>query len=264
VALSLPSRRDIPIHTLSLSLERITLMLTRMLLCATLAAAFIVPLRADDKPNTAVVPAEKDPRRHTGFLADIKKMDGKIDVVFLGDSITDGWRGKTAWKEHIQPLNALNLGIGGDRTQHVLWRIQHDELKGYSPKAFVIMIGTNNMGNAMREFAGGNTEEEIAAGNKAVVEEIQKQHPDAKILLLGIFPRGAEATNPYRGKVKKTNELIAKLDGKNVKYLDIGEKFLEKDGSLSKEIMPDFLHLSQKGYTIWAEAIEKDLKEMLK
>jgi lysophospholipase L1-like esterase len=239
-------------------------MLTRMLLFAALTAAFIAPLNADDKPNTAAVASQKDPKRHERFLEDIKKMDGKIDVVFLGDSITDGWRGKTAWKGHIAPLNALNLGIGGDRTQHVLWRIQNAELEGYKPKAFVIMIGTNNMGDSKKEWAGGNTEQEIAVGVKAIVEEIQKQHADAKILLLGIFPRGAEAANAYRGKIKKTNEIIAKLDGKNVKYLDIGEKFLEKDGTLSKDIMPDFLHLSQKGYTIWAEAIEKDLKEMLK
>src|SRR5262245_2667576 len=256
VALSLPSRRDIPLHTLSLSLARTTLMLTRMFLCATLAAAFIVPLYAEDKPNTAVVPSEKNPERHKRFLEDVKKMDGKIDVVFLGDSITDGWRGKTAWKEHIEPLKTINLGIGGDRTQHVLWRIQHDELKGYKPKAFVIMIGTNNMGS--------NTELEIADGNKAIIEEINKQHPEAKILLLGVFPRSAKPTDAIRDKVKKTNELLAKLDGKNVKYLDIGEKFLEKDGTLSKDIMPDFLHLSQKGYGIWADAIEKDLKEMLK
>jgi lysophospholipase L1-like esterase len=242
-------------------------MLTRMLLCATLAAAFIVPLRADDKPNTAVVPAEKDPRRHTGFLADIKKMDGKIDVVFLGDSITDAWRrggdrgGLDLWKEHFAPLNALNLGIGGDRTQHVLWRIQHGELEGYKPKVFVIMIGTNNMGDPAR---GGNTEQEIAAGNKAIIDEIDKQHPHAKILLLGIFPRSPKATDASRDKIKKTNELLAKLEGKNVKYLDIGEKFLDKDGSLSKEVMYDALHLTKKGFAIWAEAIEKDLKEMLK
>jgi lysophospholipase L1-like esterase len=231
-------------------------MTRRTLFCAALCTLLLAPLYAEDKPNPAVVPTVKDPQRHEGFLADIKKMDGKIDLVLLGDSITDGWRGQKAWKESIEPLKALNLGIGGDRTQHVLWRIQHDELKGYKPKAFMIMIGTNNMGS--------DSAEDIAAGNKAIVEEIQKQHPDAKILLLGIFPRSPQPTDAVRDKIKKTNEIIAKLDGKNVKYLDIGPKFLEKDGTLSKDIMPDFLHLSEKGYMIWAEAVDKDLKEMLK
>jgi lysophospholipase L1-like esterase len=237
-------------------------MLSRLLLCASLLALVVMPLRADDKPNTAVMPKEKDPRRHQGFLADIKKMNGKIDLVFLGDSITDAWRnkggrgGRDVWDQHFAPLHALNLGIGGDRTQHVLWRIQHGELEGYEPKAFVIMIGTNNMGS--------NTPEEIAAGNKAIIDEINKQHPKAKILLLGIFPRSHKASDPIRAKVKMTNELLSKFDGKNVKYLDIGDKFLDKDGTLTKEIMPDYLHLSAKGFTIWAEAIEPEVKEMLK
>lgn len=231
-------------------------MIKRMLLGAALCGLCIAPVLGEDQPNPAVVPAVKNPERHEAFLADIKKMEGKIDVVFLGDSITDGWRRQKAWKDSIEPLKALNLGIGGDRTQHVLWRIQHDELQGYKPKAFVIMIGTNNM--------GGDTEENIAAGVKAIVEEIQKQHPEGKILLLGIFPRSPKPTDMIRDKVKRTNELLAKLDGKNVKYLDIGEKFLEPDGSLSKDIMPDFLHLSEKGYALWAEAIDDDLKEMLK
>lgn len=242
-------------------------MLTRMLLCASMCAIMALPVRADEKPNSAATPSQKDPKRHEGFLKDIKKMDGKIDVVFLGDSITDGWRGRggaEVWKEHFGPLHPINLGIGGDRTQHVLWRIQHGELEGYKPKAFVIMIGTNNMGS--------NSEQQIADGNKAIIDEINKQHPDAKILLLGIFPRNVnnrdksdgKPDEAIRQKVKRTNELLAKLAGNNVKYLDIGDKFLQPDGTLTREIMPDLLHLSQKGYTIWAEAIEKELKNMVK
>jgi len=231
-----------------------------MYLRAALLALFLAgPLMADEKKPATVVPAEKNPERHKGFLADIKKADGKIDVVFLGDSITDGWRGggKEEWKEHLADFNPLNLGIGGDGTQHVLWRVQNGELDGYKPKAFVIMIGTNNMGN--------QTEEAIAAGNKAILDEIQKKHPQAKILLLGIFPRSPKAGDPVRAKIKKTNEMLAKFDdGKTVKYLDIGEKFLDKDGNLSKDIMPDYLHLSKKGYHIWAEAIEEDLGKMVK
>lgn len=231
-------------------------MIVRRFICVAICGALVSSLRAQDKPNPAVVPAEKGRKRHEAFLKDIEKMHGKIDVVFLGDSITDGWRGAKAWKTRFEPLHALNLGIGGDRTQHVLWRIQHDELKGYNPKAFVIMIGTNNMGS--------DSAENIAAGVKAIVEEIQKQHPAGKILLLGIFPRSAKPTDKIRDKIKATNTIIAKLEGKNVVYSDIGAAFLEKDGSLSKEIMPDYLHLSQKGYDIWAAAIDKDLQAMLK
>jgi lysophospholipase L1-like esterase len=213
--------------------------------------------KADEKENTAVKPSPKDEGRHKGFVEIAKK--GNIDVVFLGDSITDGWRGKgkDVWKENFEPLKAVNFGIGGDRTQHVLWRLQNGELEGYKPKAAVIMIGTNNLGS--------NTAEQIADGIKAIVEEIGKKQPDTKILLLGIFPRAPKPTDPARDKIKEINKIISKLDdGKKVHYLDIGEKFLEKDGSISASIMPDYLHLSADGYKIWADAIQKPLSELLK
>lgn len=221
------------------------------------------PVRAQEKKeekkeNTAVKPVMKSEDRHKGFLAVAKK--GKIDVVFFGDSITDGWRGKNGagvWKERFEPLHAANFGIGGDRTQHVLWRMQNGELEGYKPKVLVLMIGTNNLGS--------NSTEEIADGIKAIVAEVQKQQPETKILLLGIFPRSPKAADKARDKIKDINKIIAKLDdGKRVKYLDIGDKFLQKDGELTKEIMPDYLHLSEKGYQIWADAIQKPLAELLK
>jgi len=219
------------------------------------------PIFADDKSNPAATPAEKDPGRHKGFLQDIKNMQGKIDLVFLGDSITDGWRygpNLPVWKEHFGKYNPLNLGISGDQTQHVLWRIQHDELAGYFPKGFVIMIGTNNV-------PPGHSEEQIAGGVKAIIEEIERQHPKAKILLLAIFPRSGKAGDAIRQKINRTNELLAKFDdGKQVKYLDIGPKFLTEDGTLTKEIMPDALHPNTKGYKIWAESIDKALAELMK
>jgi lysophospholipase L1-like esterase len=210
------------------------------------------------KPNSAIIPSKKDENRHKGFVALAKK--GNIDVVFFGDSITDGWRGrqgKEVWEEHFKPLKAANFGIGGDRTQHVLWRIQNGELEGIKPKVAVVMIGTNNL--------GANTNEEIAEGIKAIVEEIHKQRPKTKVLLLGVFPRAEKASNPARDRIKKINQMISKLgEEKYVKYLDFGKKFLEKDGSLSRDIMPDYLHLSKKGYEIWANAVEPTVKEMLK
>src|SRR5262245_12067408 len=214
--------------------------------------------RADEKPNPAATPDIHQPKRHEGFLQDIKNKDGKIDVVFLGDSITDAWRstGAKVWEKEFGKFNPINLGIGGDRTQHVLWRVQNAELQGYKPKAFVIMIGTNNMGS--------NTPEEIAGGNKAILDEIKKQHPDAKVLLLGIFPRSPKPTDAVRDKIKKTNELLSKFAGGNVQYKDIGKGFLAEGDVLTKEIMPDFLHLTPKGYQIWADSIKGELEEMTK
>ena len=219
---------------------------------------------ADDKKaaSSAATPAPRKEalwkKRHEGFLAIARK--GHVDVLFLGDSITQGWdgNGKDIWKERYEPLHAVNFGIGGDRTQHVLWRLQEGkELEGIQPRAVVLMIGTNNMSS--------NSAPEIAEGITAVVKELRSQRPEAQILLLGIFPRSAKASDGVRGKIKKVNEQIAKLDdGKNVHYLDIGDKFLETDGSLSKQIMPDYLHLSKQGYQIWADAIQPKLDDMLK
>ncbi len=230
-----------------------------VLLGALLSLVVLAPARAaDKKENSAVKPSIKDENRHKGFLAIAKK--GNIDVVFFGDSITDGWhgKGKDVWKDHFDSLHAANFGIGGDRTQHVLWRMRNGELEGYTPKVAVVMIGTNNLHD--------NTDEEIADGIKAVVGEIKKQQPKTKVLLLGVFPRGPDATDPNRDRIKHINKIISKLDddGKTVKYLDIGGKFLEKDGTMSKEVMGDFLHPSPKGYEIWAGAIDTPLKDLMK
>jgi lysophospholipase L1-like esterase len=228
-------------------------------------------LYAEDKPaNTATKPADRKDKgwtnRHERFVERAGK--GGVDVLFLGDSITQGWEGsgKDVWKESIAPLKAANFGIGGDRTQHVLWRItEGKELEGIHPKAAVLMIGTNNVGS--------NSAEQIAEGVAAIVKELRKQRPDMQILLLGVFPRAGkriprEATeakaDELQPKIKDINKSLAKLDdGKKVHYLDIGGQFLEKDGALSKAVMPDYLHLSKKGYEIWAKAITPSLEKML-
>ncbi|MCE9561194.1 MAG: GDSL family lipase [Planctomycetes bacterium] len=212
----------------------------------------------DTKENPAVKLLNRDIPRHKEFLKITAKGEG--DVIFIGDSITHGWEGagKKAWAEHFAAFKPVNLGIGGDQTGHVLWRLtEGKEIEPLKPKAAVIMIGTNNM--------GAHTPEQIAGGVKAIVEELRKQKPDMKILVLGIFPRSAKADDKIRDKVKDTNKIIAKLaDDKSVFYKDIGEKFLEKDGSLDKKIMPDFLHLSPEGYEIWANAIKEDLTKLTK
>ncbi len=196
-------------------------------------------------------------KRHEGFVAIAKK--GDVDLLFLGDSITDAWRGgaaKPTWEKHFAPLKAANFGIGGDRTEHVLWRISNGELEGIKPKLAVLMIGTNN--------TGSNSAEQIAEGIKAIVAKLGDSSPQTKVLLLGVFPRGPKAGTPVREKIATINKEIAKLDdGKRVKYLDIGSKFTKEEGALTKDIMPDFLHLSARGYEIWGEAIAPTVREMM-
>ena len=224
------------------------------------------------------------------------------DVIFLGDSITHGWEGQKAWQEHFGSFKPVNLGIGGDQTGHVLWRITDGhELDHLSPKAAVIMIGTNNI--------GGHTAPQIAGGIKAIVEELKHQKPDIKILVLGVFPRGSafdaersleqitEGIKPINEELKKgnpdikrvnalvrkleqrrgtipsaklnkkipeINAIIAKLDdGKAVFYKDIGKEFLDQNGGLSGEIMPDYPHLSAKGYDIWGKSIKADIEKLV-
>jgi len=186
--------------------------------------------------------------------ADIKKMDGKIDLAFVGDSITARWGGDS-WKKHWGSYRAVNMGIGGDRTQNVLWRLQNGQLDGYKARLFVLMIGTNNTDK--------NTDPaDVAAGIKAILALIQSKQPQAKILLLGILPTG-EKPNPGREKKAAVNELISKFAGGAVHYMDIGAKFLQPDGTISKEVMKDFLHLGDKGFDIWAEAISSKVKELM-
>lgn len=178
-------------------------------------------------------------------------------LVFVGDSITEGWGNNAVWQKHYS--KALNLGIGGDTTQNVLWRLENGEVDGLAPKAVVVMIGTNNFG------LHGDQPKDVVRGVAAVVQTVRKKLPKAKVLLLGIFPRDANPKAGIRESLKKVNAEIATLDDKrSVRFLDIGAKFLAQDGSIAKEIMPDALHLSEKGYEIWAEAMNPLLSELTK
>jgi len=250
-----------------------------LLLALSMAALFgAAPVFAQNPPAPAAPPAAvkqppqapdvaakkngKDGLPDAGFL---KQHDsfvqiakgGDVDLLFIGDSITAGWRGqKEIWQKAFGAYKPANFGIGGDRTQHVLWRLENGELDGISPKVAVLMIGTNN--------SGSDSAEGIAEGIKRIIETIHSKSSRTKVLLLAVFPRG-EKPNAQRDKLKQVNTTIAKLDnGKDVFYLDIGDKFLESDGSLTKEIMPDFLHLSAKGYQIWADAIGSKLTDLMK
>jgi lysophospholipase L1-like esterase len=216
--------------------------------------------------NTATEPMPRDVnwlKLHAEYLEVAKR--GGIEVIFLGDSITDGWRktGQFLWDEHFAPLHAANFAIDGDRTQNVLWRIANGELDGMAPKAVVLMIGTNNTGFE-KDGSPRNSTSEAIEGVTAVVEALRQKLPDARILLLAIFPRG-EKGSPQRAQVAEINAALRKLDdGIKIRFLDIGEKFLLPDGTLSHDVMPDLLHLSEVGYAIWAAAIKEPLGELIK
>jgi len=228
-----------------------------------LGLTLAIPLFA----NTAVMPVPREEtwvKRHEGFV-EIARAGG-VEVLFLGDSITDGWRskGKVLWDAHFAPLKAANFGIGGDRTQHVLWRMQNGELDGISPKVVVVMIGTNNTGFERDRVTPRNTVPEIIEGVTAIVQGLRTKLPAAKVLLLAVFPRG-EKDSASRAQVSAVNEGIARLhDGAKVHYLDIGQKFLYPDGTLPTDFMPDLLHPNEVGYAIWAAALKAPLAELLK
>lgn len=210
-------------------------------------------------------------KRHESFNVISKK--GEAELVFLGDSITHGWegKGKAVWEKTWAPLKAANFGIGGDRTEHVLWRLDNGNFDGLSPKAIVLMIGTNNTGHQGRpqkELNGAVYQcsaEQTAEGVKAIIAKLRQKCPAAKILILGIFPRGADKNDRFRQQNEATNAIVKDFaDGQKVFFLDVGAKFLESDGTLSKTIMPDLLHPNEKGYEIWAASIEGQVKELLK
>ncbi len=213
-------------------------------------------------PNTAVVPglAPQFQAKHQANKEVAKQ--GDAEVLFMGDSITDFWRnadgpfaGKPVLDKHFGQWKVANFGIAGDTTQGVLYRLQNGEGQGFSPRAVMLMIGTNNTAR--------NTAPEIAEAIGAVVLELQKDFPQAKILLLGVFPRG-RPNDPVRATIADINRTIAKLhDGERVHYLDIGAKFLAPDGTIPADVMSDLLHPGPKGYEIWAQAVKEPLTALM-
>ncbi len=201
--------------------------------------------------------------RHEQKLAEIKahrEAGRRVDLVFLGDSITQGWEneGKAAWAASFAKYNAVALGFGGDRTENLLWRLQHGELDGMSPKAIVMMIGTNNTGDRLEDPAL------TIAGIQKNLDEIRRRQPQAKVLLLALFPRGEKPDDLMRRHNARINALLPALaDGKQVVFLDIGRALTNPDGTLSKDILPDWLHLSPAGYAIWARSLDIPLTPML-
>ena len=221
----------------------------------------LVALRTP-QPNSAIVPslAAGFVAKHQANLEVAKQ--GDANLLFMGDSITDFWRnpdgayaGKPVLDKYFGQWKVANFGIAGDTTQGVLYRLKDGEGKGFSPKAIMLMIGTNNTGR--------NSAAEIAEGIGATVLELQNDFPNAKILLLAVFPR-SRANDPVRTTIAEINKTIAKLDdGNRVRYLDIGKGFLDADGNIPADVMSDGLHPTTKGYEIWAKAVIDPLTAMM-
>lgn len=209
--------------------------------------------------NTAIKPESKG----GGWLKRHEEMNrrlaqGKVDLIFVGDSITQSWgsegKGREVWDEYYADRNAISLGISGDRTQHVLWRLENSNFQNVSPKLVVLMIGTNNL-------PPRNTPKETAEGVIKVVETLRGRLPKAKILLMSIC-RAHDPNDPGRKAAEQVNRAIQKLnDGKSVFYVDLAKEFMQQDGSIPTDILRDGVHPTQTGYSIWAKTIEPYVKE---
>lgn len=223
----------------------------------------------DPSVNTAVVPVPRLERdvydwwaRHAAELESGPRIDP--EVVLIGDSITHFWagdppaarvNGPRAWAATFGTRRVLNLGFGWDRTQNVLWRLDHGEFDGLHPRLVVVNIGTNNF--SATPSARANTPEEVAAGILAIRDRILQKSPTSRLLVMGVLPRGHRPDGAFRAPIAALNAILAReLAGKpNTTFLDIGKRFLAQDGRLPAELMPDGTHPSEAGYAIWGRAL---------
>ncbi len=223
-----------------------------------------VPVQPQVRPPGAVLVPVPRPaeavwmQRHLQILAQQGK--GGIDIVFVGDSITQGWLNSPVWNKVFVPMRAANFGINGDRVENVYWRLtQGGELRGINPRVLVLLIGTNNL-------SVGDDPRAIAEVIGLTVAQLRRQRPGMHIVLLGLFPRGQLANDPMRPQVQQVNQLLARLGtAPMVHYLDIGPGFVNADGSISPLVMADFVHPTPLvGYTIWAEGMVPGLVRLMR
>jgi len=236
--------------------------ISAMLFNGCLSTDQITPCDVVIGSHAAVTPAPRDGKwwmpRHQAVLDRVAQ--GNVDLLMIGDSITHGWEnsGKAVWDKYYAPRNAVNMGFSGDRTEHVLWRLQNGEIENIHPKLAVLMIGTNNSNKDQY------TPEQIADGIKAIVCTLRTKLPETKVLILAIFPRGDVNATAQRAKNEKAGELASKLaDGKTIFFLDINNAFLNEQGELTRDVMPDLLHPKEKGYQLWADAMEPTIAKLM-
>jgi lysophospholipase L1-like esterase len=198
-------------------------------------------------------------RMHDKFIGDLQAKQPA--VLFVGDSIVGFWRrgaNQESWKKWIEPLNAYNLGVPGDMTEHILWRLANGELREIHPKVIVLETGTNNLWR--------DSTSDIMKGVSAILETINKFTPDAKVLLVGVPPRNDRESHPdFAGKIDELNAALAKMaDGKRNRYFYFGDKYLDQNGKLAKGFLADGLDPSPRGYEVWGQQIRPVLDEMVK
>lgn len=226
--------------------------------------------------NTAVIPVSKLEEdsydwwaRHEQVLSVQRTIDPQ--VVLIGDSITHFWGGepwsaqvhgnREAWNSVFAPYRVLNMGFGWDRTQNVLWRLDHGQLDGLNPQTVVILIGTNNTSET--ENARANSPEEIADGLRAICDRVEAKASGAKIVIMAVFPREHEPDHPRRRTIAEINERYAAIaQERGYTFVDIGPQLLEADGTLSQETAPDYCHLTERGYGHWAKALRPLLPQL--
>ena len=237
---------------------------TRVGLGALITTLTFFPLAlqaGDDDPAVTAQPrlVEWWFQRHAEKIGEMNKRD--IDLLMVGDSITHNFEGIGArvWEKYFEPRNAINLGFGGDRTNHVLWRLEHLPKLKKPPRAAVVLIGTNNV------CWGSDEPVQAARGVQAVAKKLSALYPDMKTIVLAVFPRRRQADHPHRKEIDELNSYLPALleDIENVSLLDIGQKFLDEKGHLSEQMMPDTTHPSEKGHEIWAETLDPVLDQLL-
>lgn len=216
-----------------------------------------VPLAASAHSAVEPVPRDEPSAKERQQLLNQRVADAgrTAQVIFIGDSLTQHWEsdGKDVWAQYYARRDALNLGLSGDMTQHVLWRLDNGNLDGLDPKVVVLMIGTNNISGE------ATTVPQVADGVSAIVKKLRDRLPRARVLLLAILP-SEENPGPRRGNILQVNQIIRKLaDDRHVFWLDFGYRFVATDGTISRELMRDYLHLTPQGYQIWAAAMEDEL-----
>jgi beta-glucosidase len=245
-----------------MNLRRATARVLLVLSCATISVVSAADTNEISGLVRCTTPVPRDGKAYERFLElnkRAKEAGTNAQLIFVGDSITQGWEGngKAVWEKYYAPYHALNLGIGSDHTQHVLWRLEHGNLDGLKPKVAVVLIGVNNIPEER------NSVSDVLSGVTAVVKTLRQELPDTKVLVLGIFPF-RENFNPQRGEALQINQALYCLaDQHDIFFLDIGHLLIQPDGKISKEIMRDFLHPTAAGYRIWAEAMEPTLQKLM-